>query len=47
MPDGSRKRRHSANPTKRHWYARHRSAWLDMKIALRTPVAVLRTRDTQ
>jgi hypothetical protein len=25
MPDGKRKRRHSANPSKRQWYAQHRS----------------------
>jgi hypothetical protein len=25
MPDGSRKRRHSIDPVKRHWYAQHRA----------------------
>ena len=34
MPDGSRKRRFSANSSKRHWYASHRSNRFNRRFGL-------------
>jgi hypothetical protein len=36
MPDGKRKRRHSSNPSKRQWYAAHRSQRFRKRFGLCT-----------
>jgi hypothetical protein len=39
MPDGSRKRRFSSNPAKRHWYAEHRTRRFNRRFGLVSPRA--------
>jgi hypothetical protein len=46
MPDGSRKRRFSANQARRHWYAQHRSRRFGRRFGIQASDLSLATRQS-